>query len=129
MIKKIILIVAPALCILLCLYFSIHAWLSYKDNYIKVPVASHQLYQRICLKEEDLEEMAVSILEEQMENAEKDYVSNTTMSMTKTDGKWIIDKSMKDDAAFLNAISGGMMDVAGDIANAKKGEDTEKDDK
>ena len=81
------------------------------------------------MKEEDLEEMAVSILEEQMENAEKDYVSNTTMSMTKTDGKWIIDKSMKDDAAFLNAISGGMMDVAGDIANAKKGEDTEKDDK
>ena len=59
MIKKIILIVAPALCILLCLYFSIHAWLSYKDNYIKVPVASHQLYQRICLKEEDLEEIDV----------------------------------------------------------------------
>ena len=81
------------------------------------------------MKEEDLEEMAVSILEEQMENAEKDYVSNTTMSMTKTDGKWIIDESMKDDEAFLNAVSGGMMDVAGDIANAKKGEDTEKDDK
>ena len=50
-------IVSIVLCV--CLYFSISAYLRYNGSYIRVPVASHQLYQRSCLKEEDLEYVEV----------------------------------------------------------------------
>ena len=55
MTKKIILIAAAALVSIICLYFSISAYIRYSEHYVKVYVASHQLYQRKQLEEEDLE--------------------------------------------------------------------------
>lgn len=54
MIKKILIIAIPALLILLSLFFSISAYLNYRDNYVSIPVASHNLMQRTLIEENDL---------------------------------------------------------------------------
>lgn len=74
------------------------------------------------MKEEDLEKMAVSILQEKVEAAEKDYEGAATITLTKTDGRWIVDKMSENNPDFLNAISGGMLDVASDVVNAREEE-------
>ena len=55
MLKKILFISIPVIIVSLCLFFSISAYLTYRDDFIKVPVASHQLFQRSRLEEKDLE--------------------------------------------------------------------------
>ncbi len=55
MIKKILLIALPLFCIAISLCFSISAYLNYRENYRRVPVASHQLFQRTEINAEDLE--------------------------------------------------------------------------
>ena len=57
MIKKIFLPAMISLILGACLYFSISAYLIFKDSYIEVPVASHTLFQRTKLTQEDLEMM------------------------------------------------------------------------
>ena len=59
MIKKVLLISINLICIILCLYFSISAYVTYHEDYIKVPVASHQLFQRTRIEEEDIEMIEV----------------------------------------------------------------------
>ncbi len=59
MIKKILMILVPTVLLGICLFFSVSAYLRYREAYVKVPVASHQLYQRSCLKDEDLEMIEV----------------------------------------------------------------------
>ncbi|MBQ5444120.1 MAG: hypothetical protein IIU29_02950 [Erysipelotrichaceae bacterium] len=54
MIKKILLILIDLLCVFVCLFFSISAYVRYREDYIRIPIASHQLYQRTQIKEEDL---------------------------------------------------------------------------
>ena len=55
MLKKILFISIPVIIVSLCLFFSISAYLTYRDDFIKVTVASHQLFQRSRLEEKDLE--------------------------------------------------------------------------
>ena len=55
MIKKILFISIPVIIAGLCLFFSVSAYLNYRDDFVKVPVASHQLFQRSRLEEKDLE--------------------------------------------------------------------------
>ena len=55
MVKKLILIFIPVTIIGLCLYFSISAYLNYRENYVEVYVASHNIFQRKCLDDKDLE--------------------------------------------------------------------------
>lgn len=59
MIKKILLFTIPVVLFFICLFFSLSAYLRYREAYIEVPVASHQLYQRSLLGEEDLVMMEV----------------------------------------------------------------------
>ena len=54
MIKKILLILIDLLCVFVCLFFPISAYVRYREDYIRIPIASHQLYQRTQIKEEDL---------------------------------------------------------------------------
>jgi len=78
------------------------------------------------MDQKELEEMAITILQEQLDSAKKDYKGAASLPMTKTDGKWIVDEIDENNTGFLNAISGGMMDVASDIVNAKTGSGAEK---
>lgn len=55
MVKKLILIFIPVAIISSCLYFSITAYLNYRENYVEVYVASHNIFQRKCIDEKDLE--------------------------------------------------------------------------
>lgn len=74
------------------------------------------------MKEEDLEKMAAQILQEQMDKAaEKNYEGKASLSLTKEDGRWVVDEISEDNPDFLNAISGGMMDVAADVIRTNEG--------
>jgi len=55
MVKKILMIILPLSAIGLCLYFSLSAYLTYREDYVEVYVASHNLVQRTRLSEQDLE--------------------------------------------------------------------------
>ncbi len=59
MIKKILLIAVPVIILGLCLFFSVSAYLKYRDDFIEVPVASHQLFQRTQITDEDLTMISV----------------------------------------------------------------------
>ena len=59
MIKKILLIGIPVLVLGLSLFFSISAYQRYREHYVKVFVASHNIAQRKQLEKEDLLEMTV----------------------------------------------------------------------
>ena len=59
MMKKILSICIPAFLLCLSLFFSLRAYLLYRDNYVTVPIASHQLSQRTQLKKEDLQLVSV----------------------------------------------------------------------
>ena len=59
MIKKILLITVPVIILGLCLFFSVSAYLKYRDDFIEIPVASHQLFQRTQIRDEDLAMIAV----------------------------------------------------------------------
>ena len=59
MVKKIILIVVGALALAASLFFAISAYFNYSEHYEKVCVASHQLYQRTKISEEDLKMIEV----------------------------------------------------------------------
>ena len=59
MIKKILFISLPLIVLSACLFFSISAYMQYRDHYVSVYVASHNIAQRTCLGEEDLYEMKV----------------------------------------------------------------------
>ena len=59
MTKKILSYLTVFIVLSTCLYFSLSAYLRYHGSYVKVPVASHQLYQRTCLKQEDLDYVEV----------------------------------------------------------------------
>jgi len=70
------------------------------------------------MKEADLEKMAASILQEKVEAAEKDYEGSAAITLTKVDDRWIVDEMSEANPDFLNAISGGMLDVASDVVNS-----------
>ena len=59
MVKKIILIVVAALALAASLFFAISAYFNYSEHYEKACVASHQLYQRTKISEEDLKMIEV----------------------------------------------------------------------
>ncbi len=54
MIKKVLFITLLVMLIGMSLLFSIGAYVNYKENYLQVPVASHNLFQRTRIDEEDL---------------------------------------------------------------------------
>ena len=54
-------------------------------------------------------------------------MNSATLSLTKTDGKWIVDKIDENNEEFLNVITGGLMDVLNDIVNTLD-EDENSDD-
>ena len=59
MIKKILMIVLPAAVMSLCLYFSISSYVRYRQDYVSIPVASHQISQRTLIIDSDIEEIKV----------------------------------------------------------------------
>ena len=59
MVKKIILIAIGRIILLASLFFAISAYFNYSEHYEKVCVASHQLYQRNRITEEDLKMIEV----------------------------------------------------------------------
>ena len=70
------------------------------------------------MDEDALEELAMKILTEQINSAEKNYEGEATITLTKAADQWIVDEMDESNSDFLNAISGGMMDVAQDVINA-----------
>ena len=67
---------------------------------------------------EEYTKMAYEVLQEEIDKAtEKNYEGDATLSLTKTDGKWIVDKIDENNEEFLNVITGGLMDVLNDIVN------------
>ena len=70
------------------------------------------------VSEEEYTKMAYEVLQEEIDKAtEKNYEGDATLSLTKTDGKWIVDKIDENNEEFLNVITGGLMDVLNDIVN------------
>ena len=55
MVKKILMIAIPAVLIAISLFFSISAYLTYRQDYVEVYVASHNLTQRTKVEMQDLE--------------------------------------------------------------------------
>ena len=55
MIKRVLYIALPFMLTAVGLFFSIGAYLDYRENWFKVPVASHSLFQRTRISKEDLE--------------------------------------------------------------------------
>lgn len=79
------------------------------------------------VSEADYESMATEILQEEIGKAtEKDYTGEAKLPLTKTSGRWVVDKIGADNEEFLNAITGGLMDVLQDIVDARS--DTSDDE-
>ena len=57
MIKKILVLVVAILFMSTCLFLSLKSYLTYKEDYVSVYVASHQIGQRTLISEIDLSEM------------------------------------------------------------------------
>ena len=55
MVKKILMVAFPLIMIGFCLYFSLSAYLTYREDYVEVYVASHNLSQRNRISDQDLE--------------------------------------------------------------------------
>lgn len=66
MVKKILKIIIPALFLCASLYFSLSAYLTYKEDYVEVYVASHNISQRNRISDKDLE----------LKKVPKQYLSN-----------------------------------------------------
>lgn len=70
--------------------------------------------------EDDYNKLAAEVLQEKIAEAtEKDYTSKASLTLTKTDGRWIVDQIGEDNDDFLNAITGGLMDVLQDVVNVR----------
>ena len=73
------------------------------------------------MKDEDLEKMAEETLQEQIDQAtEKTYEGKAVLNLTQTDGRWVVDKIDEGNHEFLNAVSGGMMDVTADVITTQE---------
>ena len=59
MAKKILIIFIPAVLIVASFYFSLRAYMQYRENYVDIYVASHNISQRTLISAEDLELMKV----------------------------------------------------------------------
>lgn len=71
--------------------------------------------------EDDYNKLAAEILQEKIAQAtEKDYTSEASLTLTKTDERWIVDQIGEDNDDFLNAITGGLMDVLTDVVNVRE---------
>ena len=79
------------------------------------------------MEEADVEKMAISILQEQVDAAEKDYEGKAAIKLTKTGDRWVVDRIDENNPDFLNAISGGMLDVANDVVNTLEENDAGDD--
>lgn len=55
MLKKILKILFPLIIMSICLYFSLSAYLTYREDYVDVYVASHNLTQRTKIQSHDLQ--------------------------------------------------------------------------
>ena len=66
MVKKILKILIPVSFIAVCLYFSLSAYLAYKEDYVEICVASHNISQRSQISDADIETRKVP----------KQYLSN-----------------------------------------------------
>ena len=78
--------------------------------------------------QEEYTKMAYEVLQEELDKAtEKTYEGDATLSLTKTDGKWLVDKIDENNKEFLNVITGGLMEVLNDIVNTM-GADEGSDD-
>ena len=77
---------------------------------------------------EDYNRLAAEILKEEIDKAtEKDYTGETSLNLTKTDGRWIVDKIGDENRDFQNTITGGFMDVLQDVVDTQGlDEDSEK---
>ena len=70
------------------------------------------------VSEEDYNKMALEILQEELSKVtEKEYTGEATLSLTKKDDRWVVDKIDESNNEFLNAITGGLMDVLMDVVN------------
>ena len=76
------------------------------------------------VSEEEYTKMAYEVLQEEIDKAtKKNYEGDATLSLTKTDGKWLVDKIDENNEEFLNVITGGLMDVLNDIVNTLDSEE------
>lgn len=76
------------------------------------------------VSKEEYTKMAYEVLQEEIDKAtEKNYEGDATLSLTKTDGKWVVDKIDENNKEFLNVITGGLMDVLNDIVNTLDSEE------
>ena len=104
MIKKILMIVIPSIILSACLYFSISSYIRYRQDYVSVFVASHQISQRTMMKEDDLKEIKVpkQILNDDIYVSWEDIVGRyVRMSHTIPKGSLIYKKALEDDIGDL----------------------------
>ncbi|MBQ9014859.1 MAG: hypothetical protein IJ109_01950 [Firmicutes bacterium] len=68
--------------------------------------------------EEDYSKMAYEILQEELGGIkDKDHEGKASLTLTKSGDQWIVDEITEDNKDFLNAITGGLMDVLNDVVN------------
>ena len=73
-------------------------------------------------------DMAYEILQEEIDKAtDKTYEGDATLALTKSGDKWVVDKiDEENNQAFLNVITGGLMDVLTDVVDTLgAGEETD----
>ena len=81
------------------------------------------------VKEEDYNKMAMEILQQELAKAtEKDYTGEASLALTQIDDRWVVDKIDENNDEFLNAMTGGLMDVLTDVVNARTGDDANSKD-
>lgn len=58
--------------------------------------------------DDEMNELANTLFEEQLEKAEKDYTGTTTLSLTKTDDGWTVDE-IDEGGVFVDVLFGGLI--------------------
>ena len=110
MIKKILIIIATTLVLLVGLFFGVKWYTKYTIGYQKVYVASHQLYQRTCINESDLLEVEVP----------KDYLKDDVLiDINDIKGKYVkLSYSIpKGSLIYKGAVEDDIKDLANTLLN------------
>jgi hypothetical protein len=63
------------------------------------------------VSEKKINDLGLKIFSSELKTMKKDYEQTVSLSLVKVDGEWKIAK-IEDDSAFINAITGGMIEGA-----------------
>ncbi len=105
MIKKMLMIAIPVVLGSLCLFFSLDAWLRFRNEYVEVPVAAHRLFQRTRITEEDLTKVRIhkSVLNDDLYPDEEEIIGKyVKLSFSIPKGSFIWKGALESDIGDLS---------------------------